>query len=530
VTNATDAATGASKPLDDASEPHETGLAGSRGPIGWSVLAGLIAVALAAPMLRAPLSIFDGGIAASAGTFILHGRIPYRDFWLLYGPLTAYLAAALTAIFGTDLIVLRTAGLVMVGLTALLGYWLVRDRAPGLPGVVLAAVAAGIGVRWTGVDLWPWAVAMILVFGALLVARGGSNRQLVAAGLLLGLSVLTRQDLGAYAVIAVCVSTRSLRPVVGAAIVLIPAGVLLIVAVPIQALVEQLVWYPLVGPREFRGLPGPGLTTVLDPGATLDWILYWPPLAILALAIARLWQRRSMPPTYLALLILGLLCRLQTLGRADGEHTAEAIVPVILLLAVVVDRPRSFPARMALSTGVALMIAISALPITTLGHAPEPYDTALDAAVSLVRSETGANEPIFVGEAENRFALFNPLIAYYLADRPPGVRDTMYNPGITNTAATQARMVADLAANHVRYLILDVRFADCFEPANESRIPGPTILDDAIRRDYSVVANFGAVEIMSLNGTVGTRSVPQLWVDPDPPIGGGMTCSAPSTP
>ena len=70
----------------------------------------LVAVTLAAPMLRAPLSTFDGGIAASAGTFILHGRVPYRDFWLLYTPLGGYLAAGLTAVFGTDVTVLRLGG------------------------------------------------------------------------------------------------------------------------------------------------------------------------------------------------------------------------------------------------------------------------------------------------------------------------------------------------------------------------------------------------------------------------------------
>ena len=371
---------------------------------------------------------------------------------------------------------------------------------------------------------------MILALAALLVARGKTNRHLLAAGFLVGLCVLTRQDLGAYALIAVSISSRSLRPVIGASIILIPAGVLLLLAVPVQALVEQLVWYPLVGQREFRALPVPELTSVLDAGATLDWMLFWPPLAILAAGVVRLWQRRGIDPTFVALLILGFLCRLQTLVRADSDHMAEAVVPVVLLLAFLVERPRTFPARLALSTGAALLIAIAALPVTTLGQAPEPYDAALDAAVNLVRTETGPNEPIFVGEADNRYALLNPLIAYYLADRPPGVRDTMYNPGITNTAAAQTRMVADLAANHVRYLILDVRFADCFEPGNSSRIAGPTVLDDAIRRDYSVVANFGAVEIMSLNGTIGTTLLPPLWVDPDPPSGGNMTCSPLPTP
>ena len=103
----------------------------------------------------------------------------------------------------------------------------------------------------------------------------------------------------------------------------------------------------------------------------------------------------------------------------------------------------------------------------------------------------------------------------------------MFNPGVTNTAATQAQMVADLEANRVRFLILGVRFADCFEPANESRLAGPLILDQAIDRDYEVVANFGSVVIMNLrNSSSSVVDVPSLWVDPLPPEGGTMTCPA----
>lgn len=481
-------------------------------------------------MLQAPLSVYDGGIAASAGTFILHGRLPYRDFWLLYGPLAGYLSAALTAIFGPDVTVLRLGGLVVVACTALLGYGLIRDRAPGVPGTLLAVVGAAITVRWTGLDQWSWALALAFVLGSILVARGNTRHRLVVSGFILGLAVLTRQDLGAYGLIAVVVSSRSLRPLAGAALLLIPAGVLLLLAVPIPALFEQLVWYPLVGPREFRGLPGPGLGSILDPGAAVGWLLYWPPLVVIGLALVRLWRSRAIPPTYGALLLLAILCRLQTLGRADAIHSAEAIVPVVLLIGYALPRPRGSVQRIALSVGAAIVIALAALPLTMLGSPGAPYDQALTAAVDVVRSNTQPDEPIFVGEIHNLHTVENPLIAYYLADRPPGVRDTMYNPGVTNTVATQSRMVGDLKANHVRFLILDVSFADCFETSNESRIAGPTILDQAIARDYAVVADFGAVEVMGLRGTVAPVVAPQLWVDPRIASGGPLSCTMPSNP
>jgi hypothetical protein len=66
--------------------------------VGPTFVAALGAAALAAKGLIVPVSMFDAGINASAGTFILHGLVPYRDFWMLYGPLGGYLAALVSVV------------------------------------------------------------------------------------------------------------------------------------------------------------------------------------------------------------------------------------------------------------------------------------------------------------------------------------------------------------------------------------------------------------------------------------------------
>lgn len=99
---------------------------------------------VAAHGLVAPYSIYDGGITASTGTFILHGQLPYRDFWLLYGPLTGYVAAALSALFGTGILVLRVAGLLVAMTTGALGYRVIALVAPGIRGGTAAVLAASI--------------------------------------------------------------------------------------------------------------------------------------------------------------------------------------------------------------------------------------------------------------------------------------------------------------------------------------------------------------------------------------------------
>lgn len=253
----------------------------------WTVMSALVAGFVAAADLAAPVTtaLYDAGITASAGTFILHGRLPYRDFWLLYGPLGGYLTAALTAVFGNELVVLRLAGLALVMATAAVACRLVSDLAPGFRGFAVSFVAAVVPVYHTGLELSPWMLAMFLGLLAIAVAQSAKRRDLVLAGALVGVAVLARLDLGAYALAAVIVSSRSLRPVIGAVAVTLPVAVIFLLLVPVPSLAEQLLWYPLVGPRIYRGLPAPEPFALFTSGATLSWLLYWIPIGLIGLMV-----------------------------------------------------------------------------------------------------------------------------------------------------------------------------------------------------------------------------------------------------
>ena len=75
----------------------------------------IVATMLAtAGMWAWPVAAYDAGIAPSAATFILHGDVPYRDFWFLYGPLSGYAIALPTLVLGPSLLLLRVLGMVGV--------------------------------------------------------------------------------------------------------------------------------------------------------------------------------------------------------------------------------------------------------------------------------------------------------------------------------------------------------------------------------------------------------------------------------
>ena len=73
--------------------------------------------------------------------------------------------------------------------------------------------------------------------------------------------------------------------------------------------------------------------------------------------------------------------------------------------------------------------------------------------------------------------------------------------------------------SRVRYLILDARYADCYEasPQFSVREPGSDRLDRALGQDYRVVADYGAVVIMALPDEPFVIVAPGDRADPSAP-------------
>jgi hypothetical protein len=211
------------------------------------------------------------------------------------------------------------------------------------------------------------------------------------------------------------------------------------------------------------------------------------------------------------LVVFALLCQLQTLGRGDFAHLAQAAGPAFLCLGTVFT-PQAVARRWgagALGSLVAVLAIVAAFvnpstPSASTLSASTPsastpaqsYQTSVALAVAFIRQNTAQAEPIFVGLTSNRYTFINPLLVYYLADRAPGVRDTMYNPGITNRDTTQREMIADLDRSGTRYLVLDRVFASACEPFNASCQPGSSRLDEFIGSEFRTAADFGGIVVM----------------------------------
>ena len=441
-----------------------------------------------------PLAAYDAGIVPSAATFVLHGAVPYRDFWFLYGPLSGYLIALPTLVLGPSLLLLRALGMAVVVAQALLGLELVGAGLPPIARVAIAMGSAVIPLLVPGPDPTAWNIAMVLAIAALTAAtRSKTSRGPLLAGVLAGIAFLARLDVGGYALLASLAMTRSRWPLVGFVPLAAPAVLGALALVPIPALYEQLIWYPVAGPRLFRPY-----SIAFDLGSAPAAIGLVENLAIRGTLVAALIARglgRLTDARTSGLLVFAVLCQFQTLGRGDLYHVAQGSAPAILLLGVATARATPWLQRVALVLVLLGTGLTAALGIALIGGPPDPYTVAVSDAASFVERETTPTEPIFVGLTDNRFTFNNPLIAYYLADRRAGTKYTIYNPGVTDTDATQTIMAAELESTGTRYLILDRENAATHDEGLAA-VPGSTVLDSYIAAHFVIARDFGSVVVM----------------------------------
>lgn len=473
-----------------------------------AILIGVIAAVGASANLLAGLSSYDGGLAASAATFMLHGDAPYRDFWWLYGPGAPTLVAIATVVVGPSILVLRLLGLAALGLQAAAAFAYVRPNSPHALAALISIGATNLAALALGLDVTAWGVALALALLALLFRVHGTKYSLLA-GVLIGLAFVCRLDVGGYALCAALLVSHRRRVLIGFAIIAAPIALAALLMTPLSMLYDQLIWYPIVGPRQFRGLPLPVVEGVGSLAVLVATTFV--PKVVVGLAVIRLMASRTSWQSIGMMTVFAGLCQLQTLGRADIYHQAQAAVPAYVLLGVLAGSsmtPR--PAQAAWQTMVRLFVVAAAsvtcglaLVLGALSWARiqlGPLTTAdqgLVAGIRTLKASTSEGEAVFVGLTDHRITFVNDTLAYYLAQRPAGVHVSMFNPGVTNTDSVQRRMVADLEASGTAVMLVNDRWARISEPTNDSSTLGSTILDAYIAREFEGACDFGDVRVLA---------------------------------
>ncbi|MGZ8635196.1 MAG: hypothetical protein ACXWZZ_15250, partial [Solirubrobacteraceae bacterium] len=169
----------------------------------------------------------DEGLMLAWARRIADGQWPYRDFWANYAPGQPLVLAALLKLFGPSLLWWRIVRVAVDATVSVLAFAYVRRRA-GTGWALGAWVAVSGAMAWPS-GPGPNPPALALALGALLAAR----RAPVGAGVLAGLAIAMRPEIGIAAVLGAALEARR----AGAARVVVAAVLVAVVALAPFAIV-----------------------------------------------------------------------------------------------------------------------------------------------------------------------------------------------------------------------------------------------------------------------------------------------------
>jgi hypothetical protein len=134
-------------------------------------------------------------------------------------------------------------------------------------------------------------------------------------------------------------------------------------------------------------------------------------------------------------------------------------------------------------------------PGPALPHGPPPYNGLEETqpfhaeVIAFIASNSGPDEPVFIGNAQHRLLLINEVELYYLSNRTGASRYTQFDPNMTNRREVQERIARELGEKNTRVAVL----SDCcvgWEP-NQSARPGDSFLDEYLLEHFRLVKRAG---------------------------------------
>jgi len=156
----------------------------------------------------------DEGIVLQGAERILHGEIPYRDFFTFYTPGSFYLVATIFKVFGDSFVIARLSLAVAGAICSLITFLLAR-RVCSLTTAVSAAVlttVAGCAYRFPVLHNWySTLMCCICVYAGVRLCEGRREFWAFMTGLLMALTILFEQSKGAGLCLGIMLAWLLLR-------------------------------------------------------------------------------------------------------------------------------------------------------------------------------------------------------------------------------------------------------------------------------------------------------------------------------
>jgi hypothetical protein len=472
--------------------------------------AGAVAVLSIVRFLVAPLDRYDEGVTLTKAFLTGIGQVPFRDYWITYGPLDPYLLAGAFQLAGTTVVVERLLGALTFLLLALAGYAIAGRL--GLAAGMRLLISGLISIGAVAVPAFNSAfLANLIGVAALLVffisLERGDWRWPLLAGAGVGLASFARPEFalalgtgisGGYLALGLRRSTLvRLLPFVGggAAVAGSLWGLIVWQAGPGPVWFDIFVHALQIYPRS-RSIPlGQGHEGAMVVVLSLAFVLVW------TWAAWHLFRRRFDPADrarMIALMLTVLLLFTWVRVRADGAHALGVWPSVAILLALLLahrrhaDRPAPAGLDPAVSIAGMLLFALAAgglvardlslpsdaAPVARAGvsgaRAWMPA-SQLAALIRTIDAQSPPGRPIWVGLQRNDLVTFNDTMLYFLSARTPGTTYYESLPGLTTSDAVQQTIICQLETAGVTLAVLGPNTPG--EPWNLSSVAGSGRLD-----------------------------------------------------
>jgi hypothetical protein len=398
-------------------------------------------------------------------------------------------------------------------------------------------------------------LALISMICLLKYFHGERPVWLIASGATLAVATIYRHDVGVYAGVCQTLTLASFWLVdpgqrangivnrlarLGRATVLfaltftlpvLPVVIYFLHTVPLDELIYNFIVFPLTVFPGSWSLPFPPLVPNLTPLFTgqipiSDFLLFlifvWTPfyfpllVYVLGLTIMSIWlirprvAQKTGPNCWgmLLLTLFGIALFNQVINRADWIHQLPTSIMSIILLATFYYHALSFPATRRIIARMSVLLVLVSIswttralivPLLLVTTTLLPSQQASDAeqtprgqaqAIQFIQERVTDSERIFVGNVRHDISASNDVMFYFLSRRQNATRYDDLLAVRVNRLVVQEEIIQSLEINRVRYVVL---FSGFFygEPNQSSLSSGVTLLDDFIRENYTVEAEFG---------------------------------------
>lgn len=495
------------------------------------------------------ISIYDEGIILTGASQVLHGSIPYKDFWTMYGPAQFYLVAGWMYIFGENVISPRIMSLIIMISTALIFSIFLKKIKCGfqvLPIITFLIFSCAYRLFDRSVS----SAFFLVILGLYIFYKSielKEKKYYLMLGLICGFIIFFRQDLGLFSFVGFVISYLVLYLknknllnnkilisyyLIGFFIVIISIGLYFLSHVSFEDLYTQLYFIPTKIFPDYRGIsyPIPELVFInnsIDLRLTFFpiWfsVTFWGSVLILIIEIIIL-IKYFLINKIEEINIYKLIIIILTIGgfvyssvRTDKTHIYIMNILIFVLLGFEWEKIRKniILKYMCISFISLVLIYPIGLKINFIlksinnsnpvlldsprakGIKLKPELDYYNDLLKFIDSSTSINETIFSANYTHERIYLNDVIIYFLTNRKPASSYTELHPGVVTTEDVQLEIINSLKINNTRIIIR--MLTDTANEDNKSRIPsGVKTLDNYIDSNYIIIRNFVGYQVLEI--------------------------------